>query len=68
MLRNCPHDVVGYACGNRSAQEGSIGQERVETPLTPIVEVEVYSSIVCEDKVSDRIGALDVMSVANECR
>ena len=63
MLRNGAHGVVADSCGYCTAHPGWIAEERIETTIAAIVEVNVDAAIKNEDEVSDRIGTLDIEGV-----
>lgn len=53
------HHVVGDTCGDCLSDKGRHSQKRVQLTLTPVVQVDVDTTIVQESKVADGVGSLD---------
>lgn len=47
MLRDGTHGIVTDSGWNSSAQPGGIAEEGIETSFTAVVEIDVYSSVMC---------------------
>lgn len=59
VTRDGTHCIVGDTSGQSAAQPSWIREQRVKTTVAAIVEVEIDTTIVGEDKVADGISALD---------
>ena len=80
MAGNCAHGIVGDTGGNCAADPGWVGEKRIEAAIaslrmlaswwltgaryTYIVQVNVDSAKVVQNKVSNSISALDGVRVA----
>jgi len=66
VTRDRTHGIVRDTSGNGAANPSWVGKKRVETAVASIVQVNVDSTKVVEDKVANSIGALDGVGVAVE--
>lgn len=66
MLRYGSHGIVADSSGESAACPGGIAEEGVKTAVAPIVEIDVYATVVGEDEVADGVCALDGEVVAVE--
>ena len=60
------HDVIGDACWDGAPHERLHAEEGVKGPPAPVVQVDVDATVVREDEVADRVGALDRVRVGVE--
>lgn len=60
------HCVVGNSGGYGAAHPGRVGEERVETSVTAVVEVNIDSAVVGEDEIADGVCALNWIGVVIE--
>ena len=66
MAWNGAHGVVGDAGWNCAAQPGWVLEHDIEAAVAAVVEVEVDAAVVMQDKIADRVGALDIVWVGVE--
>lgn len=59
VFGDAAHSVIGDAGGDSFAQPGVVGEKRVKTPLTAIIQINVDSAVMRENEVTDGIGAHD---------
>jgi hypothetical protein len=64
MLRYRAHSIIAYTCRYCSSYPCGVGEERIETAITAIVEIDVDAAVESEHKVADCVGALDGEGVA----
>jgi hypothetical protein len=63
MLGDSAHGIIRDARGDSAANPSWIGEERVKGTVATIVEINVDTAIVCQDKVADGIGTLDGIGI-----
>lgn len=66
MAWNRAHSIIGDTSRKSPTDPGRVGEQRVETAVASIVEVDINTSKVVQDKVTDGVGALDGVRVAVE--
>lgn len=59
VVRSRAHGIVRDARGFRASHPRSVGQKGVEPTVTAIIQINVDSAVVGQDKISDRVCALD---------
>jgi len=59
VTRNRAHCVVGDTGRQSAAHPGGVGEQRIQATVATIVQVEINTTVVGEDKVTDRVGALN---------
>lgn len=58
MSWDCAHGIIGDAGGNSDANPSWIGEERIEAPLTAVVQVDIDAAVVRQYEVSYGVSAL----------
>jgi hypothetical protein len=66
MLGDGTHCIVTYSCRDGTSYPGWVGEKRIETAVTAVVEIDVDSAIESEDEVADGVCALDGEGVVIE--
>ncbi len=66
MLWHGPHCIITNSCRHSTAYPRWVGEERVETAVAAIVEIDVYSTVIGEHEIADGVCALDWKGVAVE--
>ena len=66
MAWNGAHGVIGNAGWDCAAQPGWVLKHDIEAAIAAVVEVEVDPAVVMQDKIADRVGALNVVWVGVE--
>lgn len=66
VLRNRSHRIVGDTSRSGTTNPRRVSEKRIQAAVAAIVKVNVGSTVVGQDKVTDRVGALDGVLVAIE--
>lgn len=59
VTRDRAHCIVGDTGRQSAAHPGGVREQRVQTTIAAIIQVEINTTIVGEDKVTDRVGTLN---------
>lgn len=66
MLRNCAHRIVADSRGHSASNPSWITKERVEASVAAVIQINIYTTVVSKDEVTDGISSLDGEGVVVE--
>jgi len=66
MIRHSAHSIVGNSRRQSLAHPSRVREQRFELTVAAVVQVEVNTAVVLEDKVPNGVGALDGVRVVPE--